>query len=372
MTCHQVCTCITLAIVEITSLYDLLLYLILYFSYITLCIVYISKEIIQRHDIDKMRYHVSNQDTKYVEKFLKDALIYPTDKFSNVPSSRYHSLTGLPLLPSGRYYEDYISNYKFMRVLDIVGYSINPEHLKNLNIDWLNIISHGSSSSGSNWNRKIKFIVLIRNNVVKMALSGIRGRWSKERCRSSNTRHIANNNGRNQSILGTIYDPSSNQNCTLPKKFVWNKQEFLNDIKKVQQRNRELLALHRMLSPHSSILYYEDLQRNPYGSLMSALNRDRHLPSRRVEKEIADHAKFYLESIDDTSISTSDGKNNSIGIYRDKWKKRTGENLREHIENFDELSIWLTAKKKTCLLECLTSTEVGIKITGPCTESELD
>ena len=100
------------------------------------------------HDIERMRYHVFNQDTKYVETFLKDALMFPTDKFSNMPRARYHSPTGLPWVPTGRYFEDYITTGKFMRDLDVVGYSINPDHLENLNVDWLNILSHGTSSEG--------------------------------------------------------------------------------------------------------------------------------------------------------------------------------------------------------------------------------
>ena len=110
-----------------------------------------------------------NRDKKYAENFLKDALMFPTDKFSNMPRTRYHSPTGLPWIPSGRYFEDYISSGKFMTDLDIVGYSVNPGHLEDLNVDWLNILSYGTRSEGRYWNRKIKFIVF--GKLIKVGIT---------------------------------------------------------------------------------------------------------------------------------------------------------------------------------------------------------
>ena len=342
---------------------------------IFLFIVYISKEIIQRHDAEKMRYHVLNEDKKYIEKFLTDALVYPTDKFSNLPRSRYHSLTGLPWILSGRYFEDYISTGKFARDLDIVGYSINPEHLENFDVDWLNILSFGTSREGTHLNRKIKFVVLIRNNVVKMALSGIRGKMSKQKCHSSNTRFTPNE------VVVDDYSPVTKfgayRNCSLSQKIVWRKEDFIKDVKRVQNRNKVLFDMHRRLSPHSSILYYEDLQLNPYQSLMNVLTGDTYLPSKRVEDEIIEAAKLFVDegNSDHNAVVGHDVREHTTGSvtkYQNKWKKRTGEDLREHIENFDELTEWLNLKNKNCLLECLTSTEVGAKISGPCTESGIN
>jgi hypothetical protein len=106
--------------------------------------VFISKEIIQRGEAD-------NLDASIIEDYLIDALRQPADKFSRRNS----------LWPSGRYWADYIWPLKFLRRLEIVGYTINPEHTSA--VDWKRVMSAVPRS---------RVVVLVRSNAIKMAFSG--------------------------------------------------------------------------------------------------------------------------------------------------------------------------------------------------------
>ena len=106
--------------------------------------MYISKEIVQRKDVGRF-------GLKFVENYLIGALQRPTDKIASSTS----------LLPTGRFFTDFILNLKFLNRIDIVGYTINPEHVRG--VSWSKILSAVTNS---------KVILLVRTNLVKMAFSG--------------------------------------------------------------------------------------------------------------------------------------------------------------------------------------------------------
>ena len=119
--------------------------------------VYLSKEIIQRHDVIKM----GSPSTAYLQEFLTSALRAPIDKFSYQKT----------MFPSARYVEDYIYKQKFLISLDFIGFSVNPELVEG--VDWHVILSRATRDSEKPGIAKV--VILIRSNVVKMAFSGIRG-----------------------------------------------------------------------------------------------------------------------------------------------------------------------------------------------------
>jgi len=106
--------------------------------------VYISKEIVQKRDVGK-------HTIKSIEKYLIHALQQPTDKIS-----RHNSI-----IPSGRFFTDYIMNFKFLNPLEVIGYTINPEHVKG--VAWNKIVGAVPHS---------RVVILLRSNAVKMAFSG--------------------------------------------------------------------------------------------------------------------------------------------------------------------------------------------------------
>jgi hypothetical protein len=101
--------------------------------------VYISKEIIQRGDIDKYPEDV-------IETHLIQALSHPTGTVRSLQSKVISNepkvlsciiLTGKlawsgKWTPDGRYVEDYLlhKSLKLLRHLDVVGFSVNPEHCR--------------------------------------------------------------------------------------------------------------------------------------------------------------------------------------------------------------------------------------------------
>ena len=76
--------------------------------------VYLAKEIVQRKDKRK------NQQPSVVLSHLIKALAEPSSKIAFSSTSKYFS---------GRYWEDYILKGKSQKSLQIVGFTLNPEHI---------------------------------------------------------------------------------------------------------------------------------------------------------------------------------------------------------------------------------------------------
>lgn len=107
--------------------------------------MFISKEIIQDSD----RTSLSSQ---LINDHLHSALIEPKGKFA--ARDNY--------FPDGRFIEDYIFHRKWKSSLKVLGFSINPEHIKGL-VSW-NKIFQGVDHAL--WIRYVRF------NVIKGAVSG--------------------------------------------------------------------------------------------------------------------------------------------------------------------------------------------------------
>ena len=72
---------------------------------------YITKEIIQQRDTKKYTNSI-------IQTHLSKSLKQPNSKI-------YHYINKYL---SGRYWDDYLLKFKFMRSLQIVGFSLNPEN----------------------------------------------------------------------------------------------------------------------------------------------------------------------------------------------------------------------------------------------------
>jgi hypothetical protein len=102
---------------------------------------------------------------------LIDALQKPTGKMSSV--NRWS--------PDGRFVEDYLlhKSLKFLQRLDIVGFSVNPEHCYGIN--WTTIITAVPN---------IKIIKFMRTNMIKTAVSSYRGKQMHSLCGVSNIKNV--------------------------------------------------------------------------------------------------------------------------------------------------------------------------------------
>jgi len=89
--------------------------------------VFISKEIVQRHDMDSIQYDNDVDVGNFamdVQQHLNNALIKPRSKFS----FRHR------ILPDSRYMEDYLFHpEKYLYGVKYTGFSLNPEHTARLN-----------------------------------------------------------------------------------------------------------------------------------------------------------------------------------------------------------------------------------------------
>ena len=207
--------------------------------------VYISKEILQRSDHGKF-------SSEEMEAQLIQALTSPTGKMSS--KDRWS--------PDGRYIEDYLMHktLKPFRSLDVIGFSVNPEHCRSKchkypfliyhsyllsfpfhslrqisKFDQTHQLSHHlhtSFPSDINWHHVIaavptlKIIKFIRTNVIKMAISGYRGQQTQAVCGGSNVRDTLHIMDLPKGSTLPIGFHSKKDNCVLPTTVNWTMQEF--------------------------------------------------------------------------------------------------------------------------------------------------
>jgi hypothetical protein len=127
--------------------------------------VFLSKEIIQSGDIPlDGPQEIHKTSLVDVESFLASALQRPMGKFK-----RRHMV-----FPGGRFFHDYFQSFKFLRPLKAVGFSLNPEHLRGLSVDWSHVLPT-PTSRGEGPGNNIVLVHLERTNVVKMVISKHRG-----------------------------------------------------------------------------------------------------------------------------------------------------------------------------------------------------
>lgn len=110
--------------------------------------VYISKEIVQLSDTNSSYFQ-----PRTIEKHLHESLLSPRGKMS------HHD----HWMPDRRFIRDYFLRGKRKDTLKVVGFSLNLEHLSQVNISWDNIIRDVQTLS---------IIVFMRCNIVKTAVSG--------------------------------------------------------------------------------------------------------------------------------------------------------------------------------------------------------
>jgi hypothetical protein len=169
-----------------------------------------------------------------VEQRLIDALQKPTGKMAS--KNRWS--------PDGRFVEDYLmhKSFKLFQRLDIVGFSVNPEHCYGIN--WTTIIKAVP---------KIKIIRFMRTNVIKTGVSNHRGKQTHDLCGVSNLK----NDGDKDQNVDNLHDRSDNskndlnnakhknnggikgyfnigmnkqQNCVIPPTVNWTVIDFAKEI----------------------------------------------------------------------------------------------------------------------------------------------
>lgn len=135
-------------------------------SWLTQCLnnipnVFISKEIIQRKDI------LDFQELE-IEQFLLQALSSPKGKL------KYKDIPILDYRYQNDFYFHQTKKWLHLKNLNYIGFSLNPEHIIQKNLNW-SMILYSSVSSIDTSNKRIMYpriIIYIRKNVVKTAISG--------------------------------------------------------------------------------------------------------------------------------------------------------------------------------------------------------
>lgn len=254
--------------------------------------VYISKEIVQGGDVEMF-------STPEIEAHLIAALRGPKGKLS-------HSRG---FFPDARYVEDYLKptslSWKPMTNLQVVGFSVNPEHIPG--VDWARIKEAVP---------ELRVIALGRSNTVKATVSSYTGDILKEKCGSANLRASGGADG---------------DECdgTKPVEVPWGHADFLFHTKNWKMRINRFYDTVKLVEEVVGTkcvqrLYYEELQKDLLGMLDKVLH--------------GVGARAQL-----TSRSGGAGQ----------WKKRGAESLQDTLVNYEEISERLLATDGACA--CLYS-----------------
>lgn len=195
--------------------------------------VYLSKEIVQGEDFKTF-------EQGEIEDHLIQALTRPVGKLSNSGK----------VLPDARFVEDYMLpthnwRWKPFHRMHMVGFTVNPEHIPS--IDWSRVAREVPG---------LKVVALLRNNLIKTAISDYTGRAMKERCGSANLRHDQND-------------------CRDDIQVPWGTQQLLSEVGRWHSRRRGFLkaveAVQKAVDPASDALLvtYESMQVDRAGTLRS-------------------------------------------------------------------------------------------------------
>lgn len=252
--------------------------------------VFISKEIVQRNDSEMF-------DTVDIERHLVNALTHPVGKLSN--SRNY--------LPDARFIEDYIVptrlwKWKPLNRLKLIGFTVNPEHIPD--IDWGRVAKEVPG---------LKVVALVRNNLIKIAISDYTGRVIKGTCGSANLRAHESQN-KCKDIVQVPWDAAQLQTNV----GTWHRRReaFLLSMRKIQK------SIDSTAEPY--VVTYEEMQVDKAHTLLSLF---RSLGVRNTGMEP------FLSPEEET------------------WTKRGQEKLSTILTNYD--SVEKVLESCTCLLQQL-------------------
>eukprot|EP01039_Chlorochromonas_danica_P004411 gene4411-4832_t len=248
--------------------------------------LFISKEIVQGADRDGGRFSAEEVQTHLIR-----ALHRPTDKLS------------AENLPSTRFLEDYLFTLKAVQPLKAVGFSLNLEHVEGT-VHWQNVMLPLTQSTSYHSPR---IIVYTRDNIVKLAVSALRGEELHRRCGRSNLRE-----GRESCFLELV---NANTSVILEQMRRWQLR-----IDGMERRLHSLLQEARRvpgMDPQLLRVTYEHLLQDP------------HREMQRVFTFLFGNSS----SAEEIKLDT-----------RSKWRKRSSDDLREVLVHYKAVEDYLRGR----------------------------
>jgi hypothetical protein len=287
--------------------------------------VYISKEIIQRGDLAVFS---PSERSQHVARALRA----PTDKLAY----KRH------WLPSSRFLEDYWlhRSWKWARPMRVVGVSVNPEYLTGASPRLCPpphrvCVRPPSPAARShrcptltdvNWDalrrqhvHDPQFIVFLRSNLVKQALSAVTGKELKRRCGSANLRESSACATASQRpfhvAVATLADELAlwSQRYRFFMRFMWHELPAVQE--KVASR-----AVGALRPPRPTVVYYEQLQSDLGNAVSNAL-----------AAATGHHFSFEEQEQLERHLLTPST------WWAGGWRKRTSDDLSAVVENFEYL-----------------------------------
>ena len=305
--------------------------------------VFVSKEVLQQKDF-KLD-HCTEHSVGELAAFMAAMLHQPKGKYGWRRS----------FWPGGRFLDDYIYSGKCLGVMDVIGGTLNPEHLDSLerSHDVLPVWTAVMAPPPSGLMRSLSVVIFERTNVVKAAVSSYRGDHVHRSGCSNNLEDVAPE--RRQRQWWMIFGGGGNdlnggresvEECRKRAeglRVAWGMAEFAHEINARMRRMAALRASARRLhtaAPHARIatITYEALQIDASDAL-DRLAEELQLP-------LAKHATMMQEA-------------GAGALARTGTSKRTSEDLRGHVveeDAFDALAAALAADPEcACIRQQLVS-----------------
>jgi len=288
--------------------------------------VYISKEIIQGVDVNRF-------SAEEKENHLSRALQKPTDKISL--SKRKSSWGGFFAI-SGRYWEDYLlhHSWKAFNRLTAVGFTVNPEHCRDIN--WTRVLAGIKQEN-------IRIIIFVRRNIVKTAISAIRGKEMKKLCGKANL-------SRGTHATSCLKRLSPQMNISV-ETFLQEMHYWQNRVDRFKQFVHEWLRLH---SFQSVLIEYEHLQSNP-NKVMQMMETFLSLKNPPTTSTSIQYQQIQRREHHPKSLS-----------YQSHWIKRSPEDLGLLLSNFNAISNALLHHSCLCWLQYLHEKDIQESLKDRC------
>lgn len=177
-------------------------------------------------------------------------------------------------------------------------------------------------------------VLLLRGNIIKQAVSGYRGRILHKLCGMSN---IKSNS-----------DQSTSCAQNLPKHVNWTVEDFATNLNNWQKR-----VFYFNKESHSSgvptlDIQYESIQTDE-NTVLEKISKFLNFPTKKFISETSLRSQYQNSS---TELITSSSSSSSSG-----YTKRTSEDLRHVLSNFDSISNYLSHPSCKCLFDLLHTIE---------------
>ena len=211
--------------------------------------------------------------------------------------------------------------------MDVLGFTVNPVKVE---LDYSRLARQRPTAH---------VVCFVRSNIVKAVVSAVRGQLTLAKCGANNLR--------------------SGDKCGISPTLAYPAARFRRELYERLVLERTFMELVYGLGRPVYEVLYEDLQRDADGTVKGLLEHFGLPGAEALGQQRAAEAAT-------ASSSSSSSSSSSASTGNDGWVKRTSDDLRATVENFDELlGVLQREVRSPCLSRMLSTATAGVSF-PPC------